>query len=232
MFQFLNGNADVGDIVKSFNSWITPNWDEMTLDELKQSAALFGHCSALIKVTPGYEDIVIGHSMWAGYSTMLRVFKHYSFNLETPSTSTRNLSFSSYPGILASIDDYYILGNGLIVLETTNDIFNNSLYELIKPESLLSWQRVRGACQMAHGAREWTDVVARYNSGTYNNQYMILDLNKVKLKQSIEDNTFWIAEQIPGLVASGDLTPILRAGYFASYNKPYFEEVDFNLVII
>jgi hypothetical protein len=37
MFQFLNGNADVGDIVKSFNSWITPNWDEMTLDELKQS---------------------------------------------------------------------------------------------------------------------------------------------------------------------------------------------------
>jgi hypothetical protein len=27
------------------------------------------------------------------------------------------------------------------------------------------------------------------------------------------------------LVASGDLTPILRAGYFASYNKPYFEEI-------
>lgn len=35
-------------------------------------------------------------------------------------------------------------------------------------------------------------------SGTYNNQYMVLDLKKVKLKENIEDGALWVVEQIPG----------------------------------
>ena len=34
--------------------------------------------------------------------------------------------------------------------------------------------------------------------GTYNNQYVVLDLKKIKLKERIEDNALWIVEQIPG----------------------------------
>ena len=34
--------------------------------------------------------------------------------------------------------------------------------------------------------------------GTYNNQYMVLDLKKIHLKMSIEDNALWVVEQIPG----------------------------------
>ena len=37
-------------------------------------------------------------------------------------------------------------------------------------------------------------------SGTYNNQYMVLDLKKVHLEQSIDDNALWVVEQIPGFV--------------------------------
>lgn len=37
-------------------------------------------------------------------------------------------------------------------------------------------------------------------AGTYNNQYMILDLNKVKLKETIMDGALGIAEQLPGFV--------------------------------
>ena len=36
--------------------------------------------------------------------------------------------------------------------------------------------------------------------GTYNNQYMVLDLKKVHLKESIDDNALWVVEQIPGQV--------------------------------
>ena len=36
------------------------------------------------------------------------------------------------------------------------------------------------------------------HTGTYNNQYMILDLKKVKLRTEIEDDALWIVEQIPG----------------------------------
>jgi hypothetical protein len=160
--------------------------------------AISGHCSVMVKATPGYEDILAGHSTWSLYPLMLRVFKHYSFNLKEPTTGSRIMSFSSYPGALTSIDDYYILGSGLIVMETTNGIYNNSLFKMVMPESLLSWQRIRAASQMASDATEWTDTVAKYNSGTYNNQYIVIDLNKIKLKNSIEDNTLRIAEQIPG----------------------------------
>ena len=35
-------------------------------------------------------------------------------------------------------------------------------------------------------------------SGTYNNQYMVLDLKRVDLQKALQDNTLWIIEQIPG----------------------------------
>ena len=50
------------------------------------------------------------------------------------------------------------------------------------------------------------------SSGTYNNQYMIIDLKEIELKQTIKDNALWVVEQIPGYVAGGDQTAILRAG--------------------
>lgn len=34
-----------------------------------------------------------------------------------------------------------------------------------------------------------------------------------------------VAEQIPGLIAAGDLTRTLERGYWPSYNIPYFPEV-------
>lgn len=48
--------------------------------------------------------------------------------------------------------------------------------------------------------------------GTYNNQYMVLDLNKVKLRQGIEDGALYIVEQIPTLIKYGDQTDLLRLG--------------------
>ena len=50
---------------------------------------------------------------------------------------------------------------------------NMSLYDEVTPESLLAWQRVRVANQMAASGKEWAEVIDTYNSGTYNNQYMV-----------------------------------------------------------
>ena len=36
------------------------------------------------------------------------------------------------------------------------------------------------------------------SSGTYNNQYMVLDLKKITLKSDIADDALWVVEQIPG----------------------------------
>lgn len=49
-------------------------------------------------------------------------------------------------------------------------------------------------------------------SGTYNNQYMVLDRSKVKLRHSVDDGALTVVEQIPGLVEYSDQTQTLRRG--------------------
>lgn len=44
--------------------------------------------------------------------------------------AAQKLSFSSYPGELFSDDDFYITGAQLVVLETTNHIYNFSIYDV------------------------------------------------------------------------------------------------------
>jgi len=57
---------------------------------------------------------------------MIRVRKHYHFDLETNVTS---MLFSSYPGFSYSFDDFAAT-DGLVYLETTNDIYDGELYDL------------------------------------------------------------------------------------------------------
>ena len=68
-------------------------------------------------------------------------------------------------GFLESLDDFYMLSSKMVMLQTTNNVFNHSLYDYVQPSSLLSWQRIRMANMMAHNGREWAEVVSRYNSG-------------------------------------------------------------------
>ena len=43
-----------------------------------------------------------------------------------------------------------------------------------------------------------SSTMAHFLPGTYNNQYMILDLKRVELQKSLHDDALWIIEQIPG----------------------------------
>ncbi|XP_072044453.1 phospholipase B-like 1 [Amphiura filiformis] len=221
--QTLNSIGDLSDIQYALDPSTIPDWEKMTQHEFSLYIAKSGHCSVLVKVLPGFEDIFMGHSTWFSYSATIRIYKHYNFNVANEAVAAKQTSFSSYPGILESIDDFYLLSSGLVMLQTTNNMYNNTLYKLVVPESLLAWQRVRVANFMAHSGKEWADVLAKYNSGTYNNQYMIID--RKRISKEIENNALWVIEQIPGFVQSGDQTPILRAGYWPSYNIPFYEDI-------
>jgi len=95
----------------------------------------------------------------------------------------------------------------------------------VTPSSLLAWQRVRMANMMSSSGQDWFFYISQYNSGTYNNQYMVVNYNQFQVGQPMPDNTLWVMEQIPGLVAGADTTATLERGYFSSYNVPYFEQV-------
>ncbi|KAK3804159.1 hypothetical protein RRG08_047627 [Elysia crispata] len=225
-FRLLQASGSVGDLIKVVDRTQRTDWSSLKAGEILASMFDNSRCSALIKLLPGFEEIFIGHSTWFRYESTARIFKNYDMNLA--GTVNRKISFSSYGGNLQSLDDFYLVGGNLAMLQTSNNIFNEKLYDLVKPQSLLTWQRVQAANWLARGGQEWTELFSRHNSGTYNNQYMVLDLRLAQTQRPLVKNTLWVAEEIPGHVESRDLTHVLRSGYFPSYNIPYFENI-FNI---
>ncbi|KAJ8037244.1 Phospholipase B-like 1 [Holothuria leucospilota] len=222
-FQILNGCGDIIDLKHALMPETFVDWKHMTKSQLTKFIAENGHCSALIKVLPALENFFMSHSSWFTYQSTLRIYKHYDINVS--GLASTKMSFSSYPGFLESLDDFYHMSSGLTMLQTTNNVFNQSLYSAVVPESLLAWQRVRLANHLAYNGHTWGVILEKYNSGTYNNQYMVLDRSKLKPNKAILDNALWVVEQIPTLVVYKDETNVLRAGYWPSYNVPFFEEI-------
>ena len=225
-FQMVVANADIEDAVYYNNMAKRPNFKNMTLEEIRTYTALHTHCSALVKVANDLSDVWIGHNTWTTYGTMIRTFKEYRFVSNKRNEKSKVVVFSSYPGSLSSVDDFYYLDSNLVVMETTNSNFNDTLYDLLKPESLLTWVRVMIANRLASSGREWIDLFKRENSGTYNNQFQVLDLNKIDTnKKEIKEEAFMIIEQLPEYTESGDVTHFLTKGYWPSYNIPYFKTI-------
>lgn len=174
-FTMLNAMGDLFDIIPAVSKNKRPSFDKMSLEQLRQYSNKNGHCSALIRITPGLEEVFVGHTSWFTYSAMLRIMKSYEFSLRNEASRAKKTVFSSYPGTLSSLDDMYLMsGSDLIMTQTTNSIYNHSLWDLVVPQSLLAWQRVRAANQLSDSGPEWFKVVGTHNSGSYNNQYMIL----------------------------------------------------------
>jgi len=213
------------DLLPALHPNLRPNFDNMSVEEIISTVGRGGHCSGFIKVNGDLSDLWSAHSSWFVYSAMNRIYKHYNLNLQTTKVASRKASFSSYPGFLESLDDFYIMDSGLTMVQTTNSILNQTLYKLVTSQSLLAWQRVRLANSMAKHGKEWCEIVARYNSATYNNQYMVVDYNKFIPQVELQPGTLWVAEQIPGLVEFADVTSQLERGYWASYNVAYFPKI-------
>ena len=77
-------------------------------------------------------------------------------------------------GFLESLDDFYLMSSQLVMLQTTNQVFNKSLYKNVTPYSLLAWHRVRLANMMAHGGKEWGAIFSENNSGECSRSVMEL----------------------------------------------------------
>ena len=221
----LNGVGDLFDIIPAVNEEKRIEWLKLNQAQAEEKHQKQGHCSALIKVTGNMSDLFLSHSSWYTFSNMNRIFKHYNFNFNDKSTKSKKISFSSYPGFLESLDDFYMLESGLTWTQTSNGVIDQSIYSAVKPDSLLAWQRVRIASAMASSGPEWFDYFSRNHSGTYANQYMIADMNLFKPNHVLENDTLWVVEEGPGIVVGGDQTDALRLGYWASFNVPFYNSV-------
>eukprot|EP00698_Gefionella_okellyi_P022872 TRINITY_DN7660_c0_g1_i1.p1 TRINITY_DN7660_c0_g1~~TRINITY_DN7660_c0_g1_i1.p1 ORF type:complete len:530 (+),score=102.91 TRINITY_DN7660_c0_g1_i1:49-1638(+) len=224
-FLLLNLIGDIDDLQAKLDPAKRPNWSHMSKQQIEDRMISMQHCSALVKTTADFSELYFSHNTWGSYQTMLRVYKSYDFPLSTPGTTATKVVFSSYPGVLVSDDDFYTTSAGLAVTETTNDFYNDTLYELIKPQSVLFWIRTILANRMANNGQQWMQVFERYNSGTYNNQWIIVDYKLFTPGAPLRPNTLWIGEQLPGMFVSADMTQTLAFGSWPSYNIPFFPEI-------
>ena len=149
----LNNNGDLMQILPKF----TPvDLSRKLLRSSRMESAKFrkDHCSALIKLLPNNADILFGHTTWDDYQCMgPRIMKSYTI----PSTAGPlvRMDFSSSPGMIMSVDDFYIIKRiclppiTLIVMETSLPIVDTSLLNRIHTNTVPYWIRVRVANQLA-----------------------------------------------------------------------------------
>jgi len=187
---------------------------------------LIERCSALIKVTDN--DIIVGHNTWDSYETLSpRIFKHLSVPL-FDSDITYNTYFSSSPGLLSSVDDFYTVKglSSLQVIETTNSLFNVKLLHKVVPSTVLSYMRVMVANKLATNGETWSNLFSKYHSGTYTNQWLIVDNNKFNSNGNLDKGLLTVLEEVPGLIIYNDQTDhLISKKYWPSYNYPFYPEI-------
>jgi hypothetical protein len=101
-------------------------------------------------------------------------------------------------GSISSTDDFFQMNTGLVVMETTNDMFNTSMFDIVVPQTLLSWTRAVVSNTVARSGPQWGNMFGWYNSGTYSNMWIVVDFNKFRPGKPLLDNALTIAEQLPG----------------------------------
>jgi len=184
-----------------------------------------GHCSALVQVAPDNKDLWVGHVTWDEYRGMTRQLKYLDMPL--PGAKSRRLAFTSQPGSLYSGDDWYNTDTGLTILETSIQNYNRSAWKLVKPETVFTWARSLVASRLATNGDEWTELELRYQSGTCNNQWMVVDYKLFTPGKEPVPGTLWVSEAMPGYGRREDVTShlIAKGGWWPSYNIPYFEDI-------
>ena len=229
-----NAQGDVLDLMAAYN---ISSHGKSIVQLRRENPLRMGHCSALIKMTYNMSDIYVAHATWGTYNMMLRVFKTISVTRIVPGsaasqkifeTRATKVSFSSYPSVQASIDDFYVSSKSLAITETSLSVFNQDVYNVgvnIGPNTMLYYMRVMAATEMADTGKQWVDLFGLYNSGTYNNQWMVVDKKAFTPFKPFEKDVLWVSEQFPGRYETFDASRILALGYFPSYNIPYLRSL-------
>ncbi|VDO73327.1 unnamed protein product [Schistosoma mattheei] len=130
-------------------------------------------CSALIKIVDN--NVYLSHVTWSTYSIMLRVLKHYNFPWKTVNRTDSQkipgfaITFSSYPTFTSSVDDFYLTSANLTITETTNNVYNDSLWNIVRNgsrNSVFTFIRGMVASRLAKTGDEWIAYFKYNNSGT------------------------------------------------------------------
>ncbi|KAK6637294.1 hypothetical protein RUM44_007708 [Polyplax serrata] len=200
--------------------------------------------STLVKLLPDEGQLFVGHNTAGPYVSMLRMLKTYHFRFHWSATNfwtvENKLTFSSYPGAIHSMDDFYVISMSeqqprMIVAGTPITVFTRTLWKLVSPrDQVLSGVRTIVASRLSTNGSAWVKYLSRYNSGTGNKQWIVVDVDRFRNVSRTKENNIgngikdvlWVAEQIPGHFVMEDQTKLLRTKtYWASYGLPFYKNI-------
>ena len=182
------------------------------------------HCSGMVKLTKEYDDIFFSHDAWSDFRELHGELK--DMYLPCSCYNAKRMVISTRVGKISSYDDFYMADSGLYVIETTLNNYNEDLYKVVVPQALFTWVRAYHATWVAKNGSDWCTTFIKHNSGTYNNQYVIVDSNKFVRGEKPTKDLLWIIEQFPGLYRMSDVTEQLANDlYFPSVNTPWHEDL-------
>lgn len=97
--------------------------------------------------------------------------------------------------------------SGLVIMETTLNNYNATLWDLVVPTGvLMSWTRAAVSNRISPDGATWVDIFARYNSGTYNNAWIVVNYNNFTPFFPLSPGTLYMIEQLPGFTQAADMT--------------------------
>ena len=240
-FILINSEGNYGDLIEVAKRQTSPlKGDFSTEDSLKKvfntsdiikiwkNLTKKSHCSVILKLIEDKDgiDILAGHDTWSSYSELIRTLKVYDYAFDTTSNllnKSKKLSFSSYPGVLFSGDDFYVLDSRVTLLQTTLNVIDTFKYQdlLNFKEYIPEFIRIMSTNMMSSSGSEWVNSFSSWgNNHLYVTQWVIIDYNRLKKN----DGIVYILDEVPGEIKSKDITTeFLKEKYFGSFNMPYFD---------
>lgn len=245
-FLIMNSAADIHDLKLYYENFIIAN------KTILNKTFLRGRSSMLVKLFKNELKndewkLLMGHSTGGSYSSMLRIQKRYKFRYHfTPEYQKSNnipgtdITFTGYPGILGSTDDFYIIkGHKLHTIIAGVEIYNenNNLWNDINIKNIMPLTaRVMVSNRLAQNQKTWQKIMSRHPySGS--KQWLQIDLKKIDYLQMYGDNKndtisdkngiIWLAEQIPGHFKILDITNkiITNGSSYLLNGTPYFDDI-------
>ena len=135
---------------------------------LQASTKAPGNCSAFVATGSWTKDgrIVMGHNAWTDYV----IGSRWNIIFDIKPEKGHRMLMDGLPGVIASMDDFGVNENGIVITETTITGFTG-----FDPKGKPEFERARKAMQYSDSIDDYARIMLEGNNGGYANDWLIGD---------------------------------------------------------
>lgn len=182
----LNARVEIEDLKIYYNEFVADHdYDKLDINPRVGKMLL-----KILLNEESHPKIFLGHSSDGDYTAMLKIVKTYRFNYHHgPDAASRlvtntDITFTSYPGSIASSDDFYIaMGKHTRIIVGGITLKHHKSAKLLHGVDLegtiFSSARVMAATRLSHNGKFWARVMTR-DPDVGAKQWLVIDEKRIK----------------------------------------------------